>query len=221
MRLHPVLDLRAFIATTIAVIRERGWVSRARAYAANAIETSTASIAYGELFKPAGVKPTVEDLTVAGQAVEWAENMQPASSYDETVKLVVGSGSGAFTLNQIGVVASVGYVYPRRMRELMETALREQQPVKNGGYLAEIGAEIEISARLLSATPFTNKWGVGVVLTFQTGDGRIAKVFGKEDLVATAGLKAGGSYQIAGRVKDHKVWHGRPETIIHKVNVLT
>lgn len=211
--LVPYIDLKAYLSAVAATIRTHGWVSRKDAFFAKGLKAATADTAINVLFTQT-IAATDEDRLLADKAVQWAENLEPQSEYEEKVKVVAGSGSGALQSSQIGVAASIVPVYRQRLKEAV---LREQ----GGGvsrHLGLVGEHLTIALKLMAKKPVTSKYGPSLLTTWLTEDGSTVKIFASPN-VGDA-IEEGKTYNVGGTISKLGEWKGVKETLLKHVQIL-
>lgn len=219
-KIHPYLDLRTYLAKTFQVIREEGWISKREAFETG--KNATADRALFRMFEDTAPAP-LPDYEAATQAVEWVENLQPSGDYEANIVAVAGNGSGAFMHQQIGLVASLAFVYPQVVAKLVRSTLLEQSGVSP--YLGEPDAQVEFTGTVVMRRHFQGRYGPGVVLKFQDGQGRIATVFTKpKDLSAVEAklpkpVGQGTVLVVRAVVQGHEEFRGEKQTKLRNVEL--
>lgn len=220
-KIHPYLDLRTFLAKTLQVIREEGWISKTEAFETG--KNATADRALFRLFED--TRPPLEtDYTLAQQAIEWVETLDPQTNdYYATLVAVAGNGSGAFDHKRIGVVASIGHVYPAMLEEKLRQTLLSQSGADP--FIGAKGDSVTFEGTVILRRSYRTHSGSGVILKFADALHRVATVFMPSrdfhNLESTFAkpIRPGTHLQVSGAVRDHETFRGEQQTILSKVQL--
>jgi hypothetical protein len=219
--LHPMLDLRTYLAKTLQVIREEGWVSKKEAWETG--KNSTADRALFRLFEDTEPAP-LSDHTIATDAVNWVESLDPeGNDYFKTLVAVAGNGSGAFDHKRIGVVASIAHVYPQVVAKKARAVMLEQSGMSP--YLGDKGDTKAFTGTVVMRRHYQGRYGPGVVLKFADEHGRISTAFLKAtDVHNLEGflphpVKTGTKLWVECVIADHETYQGEKQTKLTKVQL--
>lgn len=210
----PVID---FLAQTSAVIREHGWMSKAKSFAEHT--DSTASRVLDNLLPAqmpvAGFVTSVvtqEDKDKATLTAEWAEDITDnechESDYLHNLRAIVRSGMVG--MRTVGFAASMLQAYDRHVR-VTAPAVKS-----NSQYLGSIKERIKLELTLKFDFLFQSAYGEGHRYIFHDDNGNVLCWKASKDY----SLKVDTKYDIKGTVKDHSEYKGVAQTILTRCEIL-
>ena len=234
-----------YLATVAWCVRENGWTSRTVARDRDC--AATADIAWTlttsmKARKEANCEPTAEDIALAVDAEEWAEQLTDetvnAGTSDYLHNLRAVCRTGVVSFRTAGIAASAVTAYQRhigaeRARLARPVALDAHLgtvgdkvsfglPVQVGKKaLPKKGAPVVLSAEPLTldfVTGFDTAYGYTTILKFRTVDG--ATVVWKASDSSIARSDVGKRYTLAGTIKAHDEYKGVKQTVMTRCSVI-
>jgi len=201
----PTLD---FLATTAAVIREHGWVSKASSYETGVLATAKrVDFVSGPCPKDTryegdwrACQPTDADFAEAGAIVEWAAGLEGTDN-DYLHNLHVACALGYVESRHMGIVASAVVAYRRA---------HEVKPAVTNKHVGKVGERLELELRITRISYGQSQYGTTTIYTFVNADGCELTWFSSRDL----GFKVGDVVVGKASIKKHDSFRGVLQTHI-------
>lgn len=211
-------SLEDMLTYTVAVVRERGWISSRDDY-----HTPTKSHIYDYAFPPRNVKREVwetevidEDKLTAAKVIEWAESLDSErSDFNHNVKLI--ARQPFVTARHFGILAYL----PEGYRRSVETEIKAQVERETKGVTANsiwLGKEkdrITIVGKVTGDRVIEGQFGTTHIYEFVTEDGNVVKWFSSND----KDLELGQKVAVKGTVKKLDAWQGVKQTVLTRCAV--
>jgi hypothetical protein len=207
----PEIDIDEFVAVVAVIIRREGWVPRKQS--TDEVK-ATADVAWGICLCP-DQEIAVENLWIAGEedntlakeALAWARNLSNQIPDSYLYNLGVACRQESVTLRNAGYVASVVEAYKKTLA-VTPKVLK---------HLGEIGERRDFeNLRIVSTKNVEGDYGITTLVKFQDGEGNLLEWW------ASAGanidwVEEGKPVNINAMVKDHKMFQGKPYTVLLRV----
>ena len=233
-RCPTTTGLFPFLLTVAIHVKAYGWTSRGAAKA-HAGLSATADLAWASLTMPpsksaieaaADLRQALDKRGVTQQelgealavdvknAIAWAKGLEPrGSDYEHNLKAAIGVDF--VKASTAGIVASA---YPGYLRAQEREVERKQRAADRlNEYVAPVGTKFGGKAKgnrsplpvtVVFMRDFSNDWGVKTLVMMRDADGRTAKWWASGGIE----LRVGGSYLLAGSVKQCVEYKGVKET---------
>ena len=191
----------AYLALTVAAIREYGWVSRKESYDTG--RSATADI----VLSATKLAPTEEDVGNAEAVYDWAQTLGDREHLSDYLSnLRVACAQGYITQRLAGIVASAVPAYNREQAD-KQAALR----VGNSQHVGQVKQRLTLSDLLVERVYVTeNMYGLATWVTMSDKDGNVYcwKASGSVD------FKVGDRVSGKGTVKGHDDYKGTKQTTL-------
>lgn len=204
-----IFHITKFLANTVAVIRNYGWVSKANARDNDLVPTSS-KVIDNILYQETAINLTDFDKNKAALATEWAENISDTecndSDYLHNIRAI--ARSGMVGMRTAGFAASIIPAYDRAIAKL--------QSPKISKHIGEIKSRIDLTLSLKDIFIGESTYGIFYKYTFLDQDNNIFVWISSYDHK----LEKGNHYKINGLVKDHSEFRNQKQTILSHCKVL-
>jgi hypothetical protein len=203
------IDVESYLAHVAQVVRERGWVSRGRAY--ESMEQSSADLAISGMFALPRyyVKPSAEDVAFAYQALEWASQMDPDSS-NYAFNVVQITKLDWIDFKATGVAASIVGTYQNHLERETKAAARRE--AGDSEHVGTVGSRVDLAVKVT---------GVRVVEGYYGPSTMVRMLAGANVLVTFASgqfhPEVDDVIHIRGTVKKHQEYQGTKQTVLNRV----
>lgn len=205
-----------FLAASVAIVRENGWVSRSKAFG---LTRPTADIAADVMYdgkQKTGIFPTQEDEALAAAAIEWANNSLAAkvdagtaSDFDWNMFMV--ASKEAITARQFGFAAYIPVMYKKAMEA--EIARKAEKEASN--WIGQEGKRTEIGPMTVVKTVSTEtQWGWSYMNKFIDANGNVVIWWTGTE------YELGKVYQGAASIKKHDEYNGIKQTQITRAKLV-
>lgn len=216
------LDPLATLATAVAVVRERGWMSGSEAWDRRLPSTKSLVL---EQLDPDWCKKhpgdvilvTEADYAQAEAARDWAQNHTDESDFAHNLRTVAHMEFLRRKYAGIAVYIPVGYA-----RFLGDEVKRKRAAVwANCGPSQHFGtvkvrADYRLTVEHIGELKET-EWGVSQLVVFRDASGNVAKWFSSHDVETW--LTVGEAYNLAVTVKAHDQYKGEKQTMLTRVDL--
>jgi hypothetical protein len=225
-REYVTYDLQSFIAWTAAVIRRDGWMSRGAAYQSGPEATATADTVLYLVTPPAGVNeawiacrknynPTEIDYEVAGEAIEWAANVDPRGDYLYNINAIAVEKQVNY--RTAGHAASIIQAHHRAVEK--ELNIKELQKSKADVHFGNVKERTEVSVRVVNKVGYESQFGHGVrVEMIELETNAPLTWFAMGDQVQY--LVENHQYNVKLTVKKHTTYNNLKQTLVNRVVVV-
>lgn len=197
-------SIREYLGLVLAVIRQEGWISKARAEETG--RTSTAEEAanlYWNTMRRYEKERALESLSdkdweLIDRALAWVRELTPATDYQHNLK--VACAEDVMNPRNAGLVASLLVAYEP------DLSGRKKGP---GRVVGQIGERIEVTVRVVRKLYLDGDWGGTTMHVFEDEEGNELVWY-----ASTADLDEGEWYRIRGTVKRYAEYRGRVRTVL-------
>ena len=202
-------DIREYLKTVLAVIREHGWTSRSRAEAEGF--PSTAEIARTLFLGPrpdlsrvlarlTEKEPQADQLI--DRALEWIRGLEPQNDYLHNLK--VACSQDLMNPRNYSLVASL---IPAYKKATVSEGQQQRRPESK--HVGKVGEKVEVLVKVLRTMPLDGAWGITTLHIMEDREGNELVWF-----ASTTELEEGRWYRLRGRVKKHDEYRGRKRTVL-------
>lgn len=213
-----------YLAYVAWEVRENGWKSRTAARDEGG--QATADFAWADMTDSRtrsnrGAKPTADDMKLAADAAEWAENISDAAIEaergDYLHNLRAASRTGLVTFRTAGIVASTITAYQRYLGRERQNAARAAMP-KCDTHVGTIKQRLTVTARLDFVTGYETQYGYTTVLKFRTESG--ALLVWKASSTDVDRSCVGKTYTLTGTIVKHDEYKGEKQTMVNRCKLV-
>jgi len=211
-------DPLQFLANVSTIIRKYGWVSRANAKNSYGGQTATIDRVLDNMFPGKYnevITPSADDVELAQEALDWIRAQGP-EFYDRNDYLnnlwVVSQNNHPVAYRHTALLASLLPTYTKTKIERQTRSTIPTQPE----FVGIIGEKRTFRVLVEKMMPFPSNYGRGQTYLHLMRDEN------GNQIVWWAGdpLQEGETYTIQGKIKEHKVFNGIPQTIINYAKVI-
>jgi len=208
---HYLIDTKTFIAYTIRMINEHGWMSISKAVSMGHASLATSERALDQIIQSSKERNfvTEEELATAVKTIEQVKSALASQSrlseYEWNLRTV--ANRSGLTLKDCGIAASMvqwlnGYVE------------RNTPKPENGKHLGKIGDKIEVVVTIDSERMFSGVYGITYLYKMHDQENNVVVWFSSNRL-----FDAGAVVTLKATVKDHSVFNGVSQTVITRAKV--
>lgn len=197
---------RDFLTACFASIRVRGWVSRS---GTDDGHVSTADAAL-EIVEKHRSEMTDADKAKAREAIEWASNLEPASEFENNIKVVAKMAH--VNHRTLGLAAAIAFAYGRHLADVAVRAAR--QPSRHFG---EVGSRYVRALTVEAAKAIETQWGLSKLIVARDDDGNVFKWFASSCPDCVVGER----YAFLFTVDKHEVYRDVRQTVITRAAIAT
>jgi hypothetical protein len=200
-------SLREVLSTSVAVIRNFGWLSVGKAELEG--REPTRNFVVAALFD-SDFKLDVEDkdFEKANQVYDWMKSLDSESSNDYIRKLAIIADLGAVSDRNFGIVVSAVPAFDR------ETEKKEK--TTESKHVGTIKERKDFDNLEVTGVKFIDTdYGLSVLYLFKDEDGNALKWFSSSD----KGLEKGDKVSLTGTVKSHDEFNGTLQTSLTRCRV--
>lgn len=212
------LDTENFLAHIAATIRLYGWRSKKQAWEEGGVATATLAQNWLLSSRAERLKfhheiiPTEADAELARMALAWAQEIPSDTPSDYLSNLRVAClGAPFMVLKWAGIVGSAIVAYRREIEKWEERKANGSR----GKHLGEIGERITVEATVIMERDIETDFGLTRLYKFETTDGSQLIWFASNAQDCGEGDKI----KVAGTVKRHDEYNGRPQTVVNRCKV--
>lgn len=215
-------SLAEFLAWTVKIVNESGWLSRTEARDRGSLFLATADLSWSALTATDGTVTRADfgyltdaDRAAGHELVEWIEKYFESldqSKFDENeylynVRLIVDAGDVRF--RTAGLAASIIRIRDKVLGDETHYGRRRSQDPQ---YVGEIGKRsVFRNLVVYKISDFENAFGASHLHLFLDEQGNILKW-----VTGTTRLGIGRSYNVKGTVKEHKDYKGIKQTTLSR-----
>lgn len=208
-------QLDEFLAMTVAVIEQRGWVSKKTAYETEGAKNATVSEVLNQILSADSLRPTerihTEDkhYQLAQKATKWVRTeVIPKSDYEHNMVLL--TKDNVFPIDGAGTIASL---IPMYQREVEKREAVKHSPLANSQYVGKEGDKLELKVKVTRVIYVENGYG------YRPSSTAIIKMLDKQGNLYTWFTSSGymeqdKEYTLKGTVKRHQEYKGIKETVL-------
>lgn len=196
-----------FLAECVAMVRKYGYQSTK--VDEDSIDNhlqSTRTQAEINFFALYGkLEQTDEDKEKAKRIIEWLKtDIEPTNEYMSNLKVLAGLEFAS--VKHLGYIASMTITYDKHFNS---------NKVNESEWIGSIGKKIETEVQLIFKKEFTNTWGWTLMNLMEDKDGNQFVWWTQNDSLTTEK-----TFKIRAKVKDHREYNGKKQTVITRVKVL-
>lgn len=215
--------LRVFLATSVALIRVLGFVSRKMLEEKRIDGDTTGELAMKLIIAnhrrgvgniigaelrdgPPGLRVTEDDAKDADAIIAWAKTLQPTSEFLGNVRVLLAQDH--VSPRNVGYVAAAAFMFLKE-----RVASRRQQA---NAWVGEIGKKVSFRGMVVDVRTTQNRFGGSTLVTWRDPEGRTLKWFATGDEPVG---EIGSVYQVVGTVKAHDTYQGEHQTVLTRCKV--
>lgn len=207
---------REFVATTSALVRCLGWISRASSQNGHGQATAdwARAILAGYLSKDEksklesnGFAILPEDESLADSAIAWGRELTGSNDYQWNLR--VSLSDEWLPRKSEGIAASVVTAYQKHLGYETEKRVKADSEASSA-FLGKVGERITTEAVITSVRPIESDWGTSTLVMFNA-QGNILKWFYSGFLSAD---EIGETVKVTGTVKAHETYKGVNQTAL-------
>ncbi len=218
--------LEDFLTMVAAVVREKGWISKAKAQEREGL-VATVHDVQEQLLPPTGreakyfvkITPTEADKEKAKEVITFARSDKLITDTDYKHNLKVSTAGEYFHIKAAGIVASLiafqdrdkewELEQVRRKEEAEERKKARQAEYQSSEYVGAVGDRITVTVKVIFHKEIGGEFGITHLYKMRDGDGNAFTWFSSNDV-----LEEGKHYALTGTVKKHETYEGVKQTII-------
>lgn len=214
---------RVFLATSVALIRVLGFVSRKMLEERMIAGDTTGDLAFKIIVEnhrrkvgniigaelrggPPGLQVTEDDGKTADEIIAWAKELKPTSEFLGNVRVLLAQPE--VSPRNVGYVAAAAFMF---LKERVSSARQQAN-----AWVGELGKKVSFRGMVVDVRTMQGRFGGTTLVTWRDPEGRTLKWFATGDEPVG---EIGSVYQVTGTVKAHDTYQNQAQTVLSRCKV--